>query len=152
MKQRRTLDQVGQRLSRQAVRVLKERGIFVQSAVSLEHQHLAMRYVVRGVESSGAVKDLGRYVTLAQPDGRAVECRHPVEAIGVNRLPAIVIAPALVRIEMLRTRRTYEPLITQHRPVNPSTASDPPWKRSSYSRHSGSLGIGFGPKGQEPRK
>ena len=39
MKQRRSLDQVGLRLSRQALRVLKDRGIFVQSAVSLEHQH-----------------------------------------------------------------------------------------------------------------
>jgi hypothetical protein len=152
MKQRRRLDQVGQRLSRQSLRVLRERGIIVQSAVSLEHQHLAMRYVVRGVESSDAVKDLGRYVTLAQLDGRPVECLHPVEAIGVNRLHAIVIAPALVRIELLRTRRTCELLITNIGLVNRSTASGPPWKRRSYSRRSRSLGIGFSPKGQEPRR
>ena len=61
MKQKRSFDQVGLRLSRQALRVLKERGIFVQAAVSLEHQHLAKRYVVRGVESGGAVGDIGRY-------------------------------------------------------------------------------------------
>ena len=36
MKKRGSLDQVGLRLSRHALRVLKERGIFVQSAVSLE--------------------------------------------------------------------------------------------------------------------
>jgi hypothetical protein len=60
MKQRRSLDVLGLRLSRQALRVLKERGIFAQSAVSLEHQHLAKRYVVRGLESGGAVGDLGR--------------------------------------------------------------------------------------------
>ena len=52
MKQKRWLDQVGLRFSRQALRVLKERGIFVQAAVSLEHQHLAKRYVVRGVTLS----------------------------------------------------------------------------------------------------
>jgi hypothetical protein len=69
MKQKRSLDQVGLRLSRQALRVLKERGIFVQAAVSLEHQHLAKRYVVRGVESGGAVGDLGRYLTFAQENG-----------------------------------------------------------------------------------
>ena len=46
MKQKRSLDQIGLRLSRQALRVLKERGIFVQAAVSLEHQHLAKRYVI----------------------------------------------------------------------------------------------------------
>ena len=116
MKQKRSLDQVGLRLSRQALRVLKEHGIFVQAAVSLEHQHLAKRYVVRGLESGGAVGDLGRYVTFAREDGRPIECLHPVEAIGVNGLHAVVVAPVLVRVEMLRTGRTYELLITQHRP------------------------------------
>ena len=116
MKQKRSVDQVGLRLSRQALRVLKERGIFVQAAVSLEHQHLAKRYVVRGLESGGAVGDLGRYVTFAREDGRPIECLHPVEAIGVNGLHAVVVAPVLVRIEMLRKGRTYELLITQHRP------------------------------------
>ena len=116
MKQKRWLDQAGLRLSRQVLRVLKERGIFVQSAVSLEHQHLAKRYVVRGVESGGAVGDLGRYVTFVQPDGRPIEYLHPVDAIGVSGVHALVVAPVLVRIEMLRTRRTYELLITQHRP------------------------------------
>jgi hypothetical protein len=115
MKQRQLLNQVGLRLSRQALRVLKERGIFVQAAVSLEHQHLAKRYVVRGLESGGAVGDLGRYVTFAREDGQPIECLHPVEAIGVNGLHAVVVAPVLVRIEMLRKSQTYELLITQHR-------------------------------------
>ena len=116
MKQKRSLDQVGLRLSRQAMRVLKERGIFVQAAVSMEHQHLAKRYVVRGLESGGAVGDLGRYVTFSREDSRPIECLHPVEAIGVNGFHAVVVAPVLVRIEMLRKGRTYELLITQHRP------------------------------------
>ena len=116
MKQKRSLDQVGLRLSRQALRVLKERGIFVQAAVSLEHQHLAKRYVVRGLESGGAVGDLGRYVTFSREDGRPIEWLHPVEAIGVNGLHAVVVAPVLVRIEMLRKGQTYDLLITQHRP------------------------------------
>jgi hypothetical protein len=34
----------------------------------------------------------------------------------VNGLHAVVVAPALVRIEMLRKGRTYELLITQHQP------------------------------------
>ena len=88
----------------------------MQSAVSLEHQHLAKRYVVRGLESGGAAGDLGRYVTFARPDGQPVGYLHPVEAIGVNGLHAVVIAPTLVRMEMLRKERTYELLITQHRP------------------------------------
>ena len=125
MKQKRLLDQVGIRLSRQALRVLKERGIFAHSPVSLEHQHLAKRYVMRGLESGGAVGDLGRYVTFAQEDGRAMECLHPVEAIGVNGLHAVVVAPVLVRIEMLRKERTYELLITQHWPGEVSDGKRP---------------------------
>ena len=105
--------------------MLKERGIFVQSAVSLERQHLAKRYVVRGLESGGAVGDLGRYVTFARPDGRPVECLYPVEAIGVNGLHAVVVAAVLVRIEMLRKGRTYELLVTQHGPSDPLDEKNP---------------------------
>jgi hypothetical protein len=103
MKKRGSLDELGLRLSRQALRVLKERGIFVQSAVSLEHQHLGKRYVVRGLESGGAVGDIGRYVTFTHEDGQPMQWLHPVEAIGVNGLHAVVVAPMLVRIETLRT-------------------------------------------------
>lgn len=126
MKKRGSLDQVGLRLSRQALRVLRERGIFVQSPVSLEHQHLAKRYVVRGLESGGAVGDLGRYVTFTTEEGGPIEWLHPVEAIGVNGLHAVVVAPVLVRVEMLRKGRTYELLITQHRPGETNHGKRPP--------------------------
>lgn len=118
MKLKPLLDQVGLRLSRQALRMLKERRIFAQSAISLEHQHLAKRYVIRGLESGGAVEDLGRYVTFARENGQPIDYLHPVDAIGVNGLHAVVIAPALVQIEMLRNKQTYELLITEHRPGN----------------------------------
>ena len=151
MKQRRSLDQVGLRLSRQGLRALKERGIFVRAAVSLEHQHLAKRYVVRGVESGGAVGDIGRYVTFTQEDGQPIEWLHPVEAIGVNGLHAVVVAPVLVRVEMLRKGRTYELLITRHRPRHSqrrqaTSAGD----KSPVSRHSRATGVGPVGKGQEP--
>ena len=126
MKQNRFSDVLGLRLSRQELRVLKERGIFAHSPVSLEHQHLAKRYVVRGLESGGAVGDLGRYVTFTTEDGRPIEWLHPVEAIGVNGLHAVVVAPVLVRVEMLRTGRTYELLITQHRPGATNDGKWPP--------------------------
>jgi hypothetical protein len=126
MKQKRFSDVLGLRLSRQALRVLKERGISAHSPVSLEHQHLAKRYVVRGLESGGAAGELGRYVTFTREDGRPIECLHTVEAIGVNGLHAIVVAPVLVRIEMLRKGRTYELLITQHRPGVTNDGKRPP--------------------------
>jgi hypothetical protein len=96
---------------------LHELGIFVQPQVSLEHQHLAKRYVVRGIESGGAVKELGRYVTFCGPAGEPLPCLHPIDAIGVNGLHAVVIAPVLVRIEMLRVGRTWQLLITKHQPA-----------------------------------
>jgi hypothetical protein len=105
--------------------VLRERGIFAQTAVSVEHQHLAKRNVVRGLESGGAVGDLGHYVTFARENGQPTEYLHPVESIGVNGLHSVVVAPSVVRIEMLRKARTYELLITQHRPQSRSDGKRP---------------------------
>ncbi len=102
---------MGLRLSRRALRVLRERGIFAQASVGLHYQNLAKRYVVRGVESGGAAGDIGRYVTFAQEDGQPIECLHPVESIGVNGPHAVVVAPTLLRLDMLRKGRTYELLI-----------------------------------------
>jgi len=101
-------------LSRRAVRVLKDRGIFAHSLVSVEHQQLAQRYVLRGLESGGSAGDLGGYVSFAGDDGQPLEYLHPVEAIGVNGLHAVVISPEVVRVDMLRKGRTYELLITRH--------------------------------------
>ena len=126
MNQKRLSDALGLRLTRRALRVLKERGIFAHSPVSLEHQHLAKRYVVRGLESGGAAGDVGRYVTFIQADGQPVEYLHPVEAIGVNGLHAVIVAPVLVRVEILRKGRTYELLITQHRPGATNDGKRPP--------------------------
>jgi hypothetical protein len=121
----RSRSTVGLRLSRGALRVLRGRGIFAQSSVSLEHQHLGKRYVVRGLESGGAAGDVGHYVTFARENGRPAECFYPVETIGVNGPHAVVLAPVLVRIEMLRKASTYELLITQHRPSSVSNGTRP---------------------------
>lgn len=112
-------------LSRRALRVLKDEAIFAHSPVSVQHQHLAHRYVIRGLESGGAVRELGRYVTFAGEDGRALECLHPVEAIGFNGIHAVVIAEALVRVDMLRKGQTYELLITRHVLGEPKNGNRP---------------------------
>lgn len=106
----------GLTLSRRVLRSLNEVGIFAQSQVSLEHQHLARRYIVRGIESGGAVKDLGRYVTFCGADGEPLPYLHPIDAIGVNGVHAVVVAPVLVRIELFRAGRTCQLLITKHEP------------------------------------
>jgi len=109
----------GLALPRRAVRILKERGIFAHPLLTVEHQQVAQRYVLRGLESGGSVGDVGRYVTFADEQGRPLEYLHPVEAIGVNGLHAVVISQALVRLDILRKGSTYEVLLTRHwlRPV-----------------------------------
>jgi hypothetical protein len=82
--------------------------------VSLEPQHLAKRYVVRGVESSGAPGDIGHCVACAQENGQPLSAFGPVETIGVNGPQAVVLTPAIVRVEMRRKESTYELLISQH--------------------------------------
>ena len=106
----------GLTLSKRVLRRLNEVGIFAQSQVSLEHQHMANRYVVRGIESGGAVKEIGRYVTFCGPEGEPLPYLHPIDAIGVNGVHAVVVAPVLVRIELFRAGRTCQLLITKHEP------------------------------------
>ena len=103
-------------LARRVLRRLDEVGIFAQPTVSLEHQHLAGRYVARGIESGGAVKEIGRYVTFCGLEGEPLAYLHPMDAIGVNGVHAVVIAPVLVRIELFRAGRTCQLLITKHQP------------------------------------
>jgi len=65
-------------------------------------------------------------VTFTTEDGQPIECLHAVEAIGVNGVHAVVVAPVLVRVEMLRQGQTYELLITQHRPGATNDGKRPP--------------------------
>ena len=101
-------------LTRRAIRTLKDGGIYAHSLLSVEHQKLAKRYVIRGLESGGSAGDVGRYVTFANENGEPLEYLHPVETIGVNGLHAVVISTAVLRADMLRKGRTYELLVTRH--------------------------------------
>ena len=105
---------LGLPLARRALRTLRERGVYAHSPLSVEHQELAERYVIRGLESGGSAGDVGRYVTFAGEDGEPLAYLHPVETIAVNGLHAVVIATAILRADILRKGRTYELLITRH--------------------------------------
>ena len=108
------LAQRGLTLSRQVLKRLHDAGIVARPGVCLEYQRLPARYVVRGVESGGSVMDLGRFVTFCSPDGAALPYLHPIDSITVNGVHAVVVAPVLVRIEVFRSGRTYQLLITEH--------------------------------------
>ncbi len=116
----------GLTLPRRVLRRLHDVGIFVQSRVSLEHQHLSRRYVVRGIESGGATREIGRYVTFCGPDGEPLPYLHPIDAVGVNGVHAVVIAAILVRVEIFRSGRTCQLLITRHEPGNVENGARPP--------------------------
>jgi hypothetical protein len=42
-------------------------------------------------------------ITFCGPDGRALPYLHPIDAIAVNGVHAVVVAPVLVRIELFRS-------------------------------------------------
>jgi hypothetical protein len=104
----------GLRLPQIVLKRLRDAGIYCQPTVSVEHQNLAKRYVVRGVESGGAVADLGAYSSFAGECGETLAWLQRVDSIGVNGVHAIVVAPVLIRLQMLRIARTYDLLITRH--------------------------------------
>jgi hypothetical protein len=122
---------------------LRKAGIFVQTTVTVEHQNLGHRYVVRGVESGGAVEGFGHYVTFAREDGSPLPWLCRVESLAVNGPHAVVIAPVLVRAEMLRAGSTYDLLITRHRPGAAVNSKRPALKSELLFRgRYGNLGEG----------
>jgi hypothetical protein len=100
-------------LPQQTLRALEKRGIYCQPSVSIEHQHLARRYVLRGVESGGAVADMGRYCAYLDADGKPAPWLQQIDSISGNCRHAIVIPQELVRIEILRIGHTYELAISR---------------------------------------
>jgi hypothetical protein len=96
------------------LKALQKRGIYCTPGVSLEHQHLARRYVLRGVESGGAVSDMGRACAFVAEDGSPLPWLQAIRSIAVNGRHAILLAESMVRIEMLRSERTWELAITLH--------------------------------------
>jgi len=104
----------GLALPANVLRALRKRGIYCIPGVSLEHQHLAKRYVLRGVESGGAVSDMGRACAFVSPEGNPLPWLQSLDSIAVNGRHAIFLAGSLVRVEMLRTIRTCELAITLH--------------------------------------
>src|SRR5580658_5666281 len=108
----------GLAIPRPILSALEKRGIYCQSSVSIEHQHLAKRYVLRATESGGAVADMGRYCAYLDAEGVPVPWLLPIDSLSGNGRHAIVIAPELVRVEMLRIGHTYELAISKHTLTN----------------------------------
>lgn len=104
----------GLRLPAATLKQLRGAGIYCQPSVSIEHQHLAKRYVLRGMECGGAIADLGAYSSFVDEQGNMLPWLQRVDSIAVNGVHAVAVAPVLVRLEMVRIQRTYDLLITRH--------------------------------------
>jgi|SRR5208282_1957991 len=104
----------GLRLPAITLKGLQTAGIYCQPAVSIEHQHLARRYVLRGAESGGAVADLGAYCGFVDEDGQPMSWLQRMDSIAVNGVHGVVISAGFVRLQMLRVQCTYDLLITRH--------------------------------------
>ena len=104
----------GLALPASVLKALQKRGIYCTPGISLEHQHLAKRYVLRAVESGGAVSDMGRACAFVAEDGAPLPWLQSLNSIAVNGRHAIFLAEGLVRLEMLRSVRTCELAITLH--------------------------------------
>ena len=100
---------------RRIERRLQEAGVLCQPETSLQYQTLAKRSVLRGVESGGASKEIGRYVTFCDERGDSIPWLQPIDSVAVNGRHAVVVAPALVSVEVFRVRNTYDVLIVRTR-------------------------------------
>jgi hypothetical protein len=107
------------------LKCLRTAGIYCQPSVSIEHQYLAKKYVLRGVESGGAVAQVGAYASFVDERGNTLPWLQRVDSIGVNGVHAIVVAPVLVRVQMLRIERTYDLLITRHQLAKSENSQKP---------------------------
>src|SRR5580700_10541053 len=125
MESDRRLNRWGLTFTPTVINRLRKLAIYGQAQLSLEHQGRAKQYVVRGVESGGATEEVGYYVIFAGKSGDALAWLQTLDTLTVNGPHAVVIAPLLTRIEMLRVARTYELCITRHKPVAVETRQRP---------------------------
>jgi hypothetical protein len=105
----------GLRLPRLGMKRLRSAGIYCEPAISIEQERANQRYLLRGVESGGAIPKLGLYAGYSAIDGSPIEWLHRVDALAPNGTHAIVVAPQLARIQIFRVEFTYQLLITSHR-------------------------------------
>lgn len=134
--------QYGLALGRPVLRALEKRGIYCQTGVSIEHQHLAKRYVLRGTESGGAVSDMGRYCAYLDGEGQPLSWLQPLDSIAGNGRHAIVIATELLRVDMLRIGRTYDLAISKHALLSTGEQRRPAITSAMLFRgHQGTLAV-----------
>jgi hypothetical protein len=102
-------------LPKAMLRRLDSAGIYCQTWVTVERQAQADRWVLRGVESGGANREVGRFIAFFAPDGRQLQWLQKLDRIGGNGAHSVVVAAEFVSVEAARVDQTYQVLIVRHR-------------------------------------
>ncbi len=102
-------------LPKLVLRRLEAAGIYCQTWVTVDRQARAARCVLRGVESGGSGRDVGRYISFFALDGNRLAWLQKLDRIGANGAHAVVIASELLSVEMARIEQTFQLLIARHR-------------------------------------
>lgn len=104
----------GLRLPMSGLGRLRGGGIYCEPAISIEYQGTTKQYLLRAVESGGAVAEAGAYCGFVETTGQPLAWLERVESASKNRSHAVVVAPELARVQMCRFGQTYNLLITEH--------------------------------------
>lgn len=102
-------------LPKPLVHRLESVGIYCQTWVTAERQTRSERWVLRGIESGGSTKEVGRYIGFFSEDGECLPRLQRLDRITPNGVHAVVVDEALVSVEMARVDQTYQLLIAGHR-------------------------------------
>ena len=113
-------------LPKPVMRRLESSGVYCQTWVTVERQARVDRWVLRGIESGGSTRDVGRFVSFFAPDGSRLNWLQRLDRIGANGVHAVVIAPELISVEMARIEQTYQLLIARHRVGSAAEQKRPP--------------------------
>ena len=113
-------------LPKMMVRKLEGAGVYCQTWVTAERQARADRWVLRGVESGGSTREVGRYISFFSPDGGRLPWLQKMDRVGSNGVHAVLVGTELVSVEMARIEETYELLIVQYKLGAAGPAKKPP--------------------------
>lgn len=101
-------------LPKPMLRRLDSAGIYCQTWVTVERQTRAERWVLRGVESGGANREVGRFISFFAPDGNQLPWLQKLDRVGGNGAHAVVVAAEFASVEVARVDQTYQVLIARH--------------------------------------
>jgi hypothetical protein len=91
----------GLRLPAITLKRLRGAGIYCQPTISIEYQRKAKSYILRGVESGGAVPEIGEYCSFVDDEGKPLAWLQRIDSVAVNGVHGAIVAGTLVRLQIL---------------------------------------------------